>query len=67
MNNTNKVETSNTKRGRPKLEIKKDKSIRIRVDDDFLFRLDMLCKLNSLSRSEMIRQLVNEKMHKQKK
>lgn len=51
------------KRGRPTLEVKKDKIIRLRVDDDFIFRLDSLCSKYSVSRSEMIRRLVDEKMH----
>lgn len=51
------------KRGRPTLEVKKDKIIRLRVDNDFIFRLDSLCSKYSVSRSEMIRRLVDEKMH----
>ena len=46
--------------GRPYAEKPKDFMFRMRMDGDTLEKLDKLCFKNKLSRSEMVRQLIDK-------
>lgn len=47
-----------TKRGRPKSDNPKDKTLRIRVDDMTLTFLDEICEFYHRNRSEVMRRLI---------
>ena len=46
--------------GRPHADKPKDFMFRMRMDGDTLEKLDKLCFKNKLSRSEMVRQLIDK-------
>lgn len=48
------------KMGRPVIGKPKDIRIALRVDKDTLKKLDDICKKKKISRSEYVRQLINE-------
>ena len=55
-----KSATEKKKMGRPVIGKPKDIRIALRMDEDTLKKLDDVCKEKKISRSELVRQLINE-------
>lgn len=55
------------KMGRPTIENSKDYMLRVRMDKDTLEKLDECCKIENKSRSEVVRESIEEKNSKIKK
>ena len=55
------------KKGRPASENPKDYMLRVRMDEQTLQQLDECCKVENLSRSEVVRKGIQEQFDKLKK
>lgn len=55
------------KRGRPVVENSKDYMLRVRMDNETIKKLDKCCKQEEKSRSEIVRECIEEKYDKIKK
>lgn len=55
------------KKGRPTIENSKDYMLRVRMEEKTLKELDECCKLENKSRSEIVRECIEEKYSRIKK
>lgn len=55
------------KKGTKLTENPKDYMLRVRMDNEMLQKLDAVCQAKAISRSEVVRQGIDEQYQKQKK
>ena len=55
------------KRGRPTIENSKDYMLRVRMDNEIIKKLDICCKEEDKSRSEIVRECIEERHSRIKK
>lgn len=55
------------KRGRPVIENSKDYMLRVRMNKETIEQLDKCCKNENKSRSEIVRECIEEKYNRTKK
>ncbi len=55
------------KRGRPVVKNSKDYMLRVRMDNETINKLDKCCKQEDKSRSEIVRECIEEKYNRIKK
>lgn len=55
------------KRGRPVIKNSKDYMLRVRMEEETIKKLDQCCKEEEKSRSEIVRECIEEKYNRNKK
>lgn len=53
--------------GRPTIDNSKDYMLRVRMEEEILKKLDICCKIENKTRSEIVREIIVERYNKTKK